>query len=217
MVATMQRDEHQAVDRLLPWYINGTLTPDEHDRVRRHVDGCTACRETISLLSMVQSSVRHDTATPIVRPLGTEKLLGDIDNLERRIRHRRFLTRSLMAASVAAVVLVGALLPASRDTSDPEPALFETTTSTSPAISMDYVLDVQFETGTTLAEQTRLLRSLGAEYVDRDEPNAVYRVTVSLPAASLEELEQYMNDVRALPQIRSADVVALQLPMKRRE
>lgn len=36
--------EHQKVWHLLPWYINHSLDPAEHEYVKSHVKTCTACR-----------------------------------------------------------------------------------------------------------------------------------------------------------------------------
>lgn len=42
---------------LLPWYVNGSLDADEHERVRVHVKECGHCRDDISMLEAVQSAM----------------------------------------------------------------------------------------------------------------------------------------------------------------
>lgn len=37
-------DTHEAIEMLLPWYVNGTLDAEELGQVDRHLDGCAACR-----------------------------------------------------------------------------------------------------------------------------------------------------------------------------
>lgn len=45
---------------LLPWYVAGTLEPDEHRRVEDHLRGCPACRDEVELLgSMKETLARH--------------------------------------------------------------------------------------------------------------------------------------------------------------
>lgn len=213
----MQSDDHDLIDRLLPWFVNNTLEPGEHDRVRRHLGNCEACRSNVSLLSVVQSTVRHATATPIVPPPRTDRLVEAIGRSDDGSKRPRPLTITVLAASLAAALLIVALLLPDRENPVTPPALYETATSTPRQASMDYVLNVEFEQGTPLAVQGRMLRGLEARDINQGETNSTYRITVNLPAASLEELEQYMNDIESLPQIKSVSVVALQLPMKRQQ
>ena len=35
--------EHEAVEALLPWFVNGTLDVDECSLVERHLKDCTRC------------------------------------------------------------------------------------------------------------------------------------------------------------------------------
>lgn len=216
MVVRMQ-DEHELTDRLLPWFVNGTLAPDEHERVQRHVDCCEACREEVTVLAAIRSSVRHDDATPIVLPPRAETLFEAIDAAAGRSRRRRVLAASLLAASVAAVMLVGTLLPVYRERGSAAPVLYETTTSPTQPASMDYVFDLQFEPGTPPAEQRRTLEGLEASDVERLEEESKYRVTINLSIGSLQELEQYTDGISALPDVQSINVVALQLPVKRKQ
>lgn len=209
----VQLGDHAWADRLLPWFVNNTLDEAERDRVRRHVDGCDACRASVSLLSTVQDSVRHATATPIVPTPQTRRLLENIDTLDRTGRRTRALTAVAFAASVAAVLVVTLLLPG-REQAVTEPARYETTTSPVQRVSMDYVLEVQFEPGIPLAAQQQVLNRLEVKEINHGGSGGVYRVTVSLPASSLAELEQYARDLAASGEIRSVHPVAVQLPVK---
>ena len=61
-----QLHDHDEIDLLLPWYVNDTLEPAEHDRVARHVAICAECQESVSLLAEIQTAVVRNKATPIV-------------------------------------------------------------------------------------------------------------------------------------------------------
>ena len=213
----VQLGDHGWVDRVLPWFVNNTLDVDEQERVRRHLDCCDACRAAVSLLSTLQSTLRHTTATPMVPPARTERLLATIDNLDGKHARSRRLTVIAVAASLAVALVVGTLVLSNRQTVITEPVLYETVTSPASGSSMDYVLDVQFEPGVTFAAQERLLRNLDARDTNRSEAGNMYRITVNLRASSLEELEQYKREVESLREIRSVTVVAVQLPVKRKQ
>jgi hypothetical protein len=211
----MKTDDHELVDGLLPWFVNKTLEPGEHERVRRHLADCEACRSNASLWSVVQSTVRHAAATPMVLPPRTDRLLEAIDRSGNGSKRWRLLAAGTLAAASAAALLAVTLLLPLRENPVPGPARYETATSTPRQASMDYVLDVEFEPDTPVAVQGRVLNKLAARDVSQREANGTYRVTVNLPAASLEELERYMDDVESLPHVKSVSAVALQLPVTR--
>jgi anti-sigma factor RsiW len=210
----MQRDNHEFIDGLLPWFVNNTLAPDERGRVLRHLDGCETCRANVSLFSVVEATMQHATATPMVPPPHADRLLEAIDGIAKKRPHRWPLTIGLLAASLAAALLVVTLLlPDDRNTATP-PASYETATSTAREASMDYVIDLRFEPGTALPVRERVLRDLEASDIHQGETSSTYRMTVNLPAASLGELQRYMRDLESSSEIESVNVVALQLPVE---
>ena len=213
----IQMDDHRLIDRLLPWYVNNTLDAAEHRRVRRHLDTCAECQANVSLLSTVQSTVRHEIATPMVPPPRTENLLEAINGLDRKKARLRPLTIMAVAASLGAALVVVTLLLPHREQPATGPVRYETTTSPAAGMSMDYVLDVQFEQGVSTAAQERVLRGLEAKDIDRIGSDSMYRITVNLQAASLEELERYTRDLESLGEVRTVSAVAVQLPMKRQQ
>jgi hypothetical protein len=206
--------DHESIDGLLPWFVNNTLSPAEYERVRHHLDDCEECRANVGLLSVVQSTVRRATTTPLVPPPRTGRLLEAIDALSQDRKRRRWVGATAAVAAVGFALLAVVLLIPDRRIGDASPARFETATSTARQAGMDYVLVVQFEPGSLAADQDRVLRELDARDISRGEAEGSYRVTVSLAATSLAELERFTRDVEALPDVRSASVVALQLPVQ---
>jgi hypothetical protein len=206
--------DHESIDGLLPWFVNNTLSPAEYERVRHHLDDCEECRANVGLLSVVQSTVRRATTTPLVPPPRTGRLLEAIDALSQDRKRRRWVGATAAVAAVGFALLAGVLLIPARRIGDASPARFETATSTARQAGMDYVLVVQFEPGSLAADRDRVLRELDARDISRGEAEGSYRVTVSLAATSLAELERFTRDVEALPDVRSASVVALQLPVQ---
>jgi anti-sigma factor RsiW len=47
-VFRLHGDEHEAVQSLLPWYVNGTLDAAELERVRDHVRECAQCQADVA-------------------------------------------------------------------------------------------------------------------------------------------------------------------------
>lgn len=205
--------DHDEIDLLLPWYVNDTLGSAEHDRVADHVASCTECQESVALLTDVRAAVVRNKATPIVPQPRVNELLDSI-NAGKATRHpdlRQY--RSYLAAAVGTLLLIATLIVTNPDNRSITSLEFETATSTQEGSSMDYVLRIQFESGTSQTERNQVLQDIGARDVSGSIDEGSYRVIVELPAASLEELDRYTGNLESLPEVSSVSVVALQLPM----
>ena len=44
-----EREAHQELEELLPWYANGRLDSDDRVKVERHLESCSSCREELAL------------------------------------------------------------------------------------------------------------------------------------------------------------------------
>lgn len=53
---TLPAGVHEEVS-LLPWYVNGTLSPSERSQLDRHLDSCPACRQELDELTRVKSNL----------------------------------------------------------------------------------------------------------------------------------------------------------------
>ena len=209
-----QTHDHDDIDQLLPWYVNETLDPAEHDRVANHIATCAECQESVALLSDVQAAVIRNKATPIVPQPRVDELLESIDsNRSLRIPDRQQLT-SFLAAAAVTLLLVASLVVTNPDDNTGTPQVYETATSTRGGASMDYVLRIQFASGTSQTERDQVLQDIGARDISGSIDEGSYRVIVQLSAASLEELDRYTGGLESLSEVTSVSVVALQLPMK---
>jgi len=62
-IISMSRDPHRAIQELLPWYVTGTLVPEEAAMVEAHLATCEACRaelETDRALGAMAASASLD-------------------------------------------------------------------------------------------------------------------------------------------------------------
>ena len=72
---------HKEVSLLLPWYVNGSLSTSERERVQAHLDACADCRDEAALSSDMMAAVQQHEATPIL-PVRTAA--GILDSTKRR-------------------------------------------------------------------------------------------------------------------------------------
>ncbi len=209
-----QLHDHEEINLLLPWYVNDTLEPAEHDRVTRHVNACAECRESVSLLAEIQAAVVRNKATPIVPQPRIDELLDSINtsNPLRNLDRRQ--SKIFFAAAAVTLLLIAALILSNQEDRSGIPQQFETATSSQDSASMVYVLTIHFESGTSPVDRDRILQDIGARDVSDGSDEGSYRVIVQLSAASLEELDSYTGDLESLSEVRSVAVVALQLPVR---
>ena len=55
---------HKVADALLPWFVNGTLDPDEIAFVERHVAECARCKEEVEWLRGLYAACAAGEASP---------------------------------------------------------------------------------------------------------------------------------------------------------
>ena len=206
--------DHDEIDLLLPWYVNDTLDPAEHDRVANHVVACAECQESAALLAEVQAAVVRNKATPIVPQPQVNDLLDSLSTANPVRQPDWPQSRTFFAAAAITLLLIATLILTNQDDRQGTPQTFETATSSQDGTSMDYVLRIQFESGTSRTDRDRVLQDIGARDVSGGTDEGSYRVIVQLAAASLEELERYTGELESLPEVISVSVVALQLPMR---
>ena len=205
--------DHESIVALLPWYVNETLDDGERELVRSHVEKCPACRSDIDMLVQLQKSVRRDSPSPIVPSPRIEDLLETLDD---KTRGRRLLSWPTLAiaASVIVASAVLLLLTADREAANTTVSEYETVTSESGSGPLDYVIELTFVPGTDSAARNALFDEYNFVGATAGVDSDTYRVTVSLDAPSLKELERYVDAVETSPMVTLARVVAVQLPVE---
>lgn len=65
--------------RLLAWFVNGTLGPDEAHRVRVHLERCATCRADADRLQTAQALLRAAPSVEYTPQAGLRKLMARVD------------------------------------------------------------------------------------------------------------------------------------------
>jgi hypothetical protein len=110
--------EHEAITLLLPWYVNGTVSALDRQRIDAHVAGCAACRSDLEFERRIHARVATDVVVEHIPAASLNRLQSRVDGLKahatvtqrepRRIHRPSLPWLGLIAASVAgAVVTVG--------------------------------------------------------------------------------------------------------------
>lgn len=76
---TSPEAEHAALESVLPWYANGTLDAGESERVRRHLETCERCAQTLGEWRNIEAGVVELDA-PWTPPTGHfERMMADLE------------------------------------------------------------------------------------------------------------------------------------------
>ena len=209
---TAHESMHDTVDRLLPWYVNGTLDAVERDAVERHLEGCARCAANLASLTDIGLAVQNAGPTPLIPEPDNEVLFETIDRAASR-RRRRLAVYGLAASLIVAAVAVSVVL-STGGPGDTSPAPFETASDGDGGALTDYVFELRFAADAGRDAQAAVFDTIAAREIVALDDSGAYRVVLRLPAASLSELEAFTLGIESRPAVDSVDVVAVQLPMQ---
>ena len=209
------KEEHREVDLLLPWYVNGTLSVEEAQRVERHLVLCTSCQKEMETLRGIQSAViRSSEEVPEPSPRAIDRVLNRIAaeerlrQVERSVRREAFWDRvrsyfvaplfglrpvpvlALLLIVVQFGVIAWLLSREYLDTGYRTLSLPEVQVSPKPRVIMIFQ-----EEASQKAIQDLLL-SLQGSIVKGPTSQGAYIVEIGRPLASPEELERIVQEIR---------------------
>lgn len=197
-----ERDSHEELEELLPWYANGRLDRDDRAKLERHLESCSDCRAELALdrrfVEEFQSFAPEAEA-------GWARIRQRIEPQQRRrFAMPQVLTdfwdqlrqpgiAALAAAQLAFLVIGGALfLSLSR------PAYHALGSLPAPAAANILVI---FRADATVEDVRDTLLSAGAEVVGGPTPADAYLLTVPAPkrAAAVRKLQSDQDVQLAQP------------------
>lgn len=215
----MTNAAHAEITTLLPWYVNGTLGAADRDRVLEHLSSCSECHEDVFLCIDMQASVQQAGPTPIL-PATTGAEVLDARKIRGAGKARWSRAQSWSAAAavaLAAVLSVSALMSGIDGGSTDQPLpnqQFTTATAPSTLPTVDYVLELQFAAGLSLDERRLVIAGISGGDTAIAADQTQIRIVVRLAPKSLQELEQYAADIQSRREVVSAEIIALQLPLR---
>jgi len=213
MSSEMSEANHDELRLLLPWYVNGTLSTPERERVRLHLHACADCRRAAALSTDMMASVQQQGATPILPTTTAAQVLdGGPHGAEKTHWSRQQRWGIAAAIGILALLVVNNLVPDNPTAAENQ--RFETATSTTSLATMGYVLELRFADGVSSDERQLIIGELGGSDTVMAASATHVRIVISLLPASLNELEQRASAIASRREIESAEFVALQVPVR---
>ena len=204
----MTNATHTRVERLLPWYVNGTLDAEDLRLVERHLDSCRTCESDVELLRHVAGAVTAATPVPLVPESSAADFIDRLPADGMPMRSRRRSAWLLAAAAALAAILLSA-----RIENVPAPD-YRTAADVSTLAPQSFVLEIYLEDTVDSSERVRLFEAIGAHTLTTEPDIGRFEVVVSVRAGDGDDLASYTAQLEGLTGIRSARVIALHLPVR---
>ena len=165
----MGNDVQREIEELLPFYLNGSLSRNEHARIEAALKADEGLRQQLEFLSAISGAVQSDgPASAAPGDLGLARLRRDIG----RQQPRRSALRSVAALAAAFILGVGVMALWPSLDRGPEDAIYEQ--AGGPVAKG--ALIVAFRPGATAEQISTLLLSVDGVIVDGPSAIGLYRV-----------------------------------------
>ncbi len=215
----MTHAAHAEITMLLPWYVNGTLGAADRGRVLEHLDSCVECREEVSLCTDMQASVQQAGPTPILPATTAAEVLdgGKIHGAGNARFRRAQIWSAAAAVGLVAVMSVSALMSGIDGGATDQPVSNQQFTAATAPVTLptvDYVLEMQFVDGLSVEERMRVIAGISGGDIAIAADQTQVRIVVRLAPKSLQELERYAAQIQSRREVVSAEIIALQLPLR---
>lgn len=165
---------HTEADRLLPWYVNGTLDEDERRQVERHLVECMSCQDEVAWLRTVQQQfveqADKDDVSPKLGHLHRRIARQRVPHASSMWRHREKRLAWLAALQAAIILGLGVIVVHQQQTSY--------RTLSAPG-NQDALLVVIFDSHTREAQMRELVRAGNARIVGGPTEEGAYVLRVA--------------------------------------
>ena len=200
-IFSLRPSEHDAVQELLPWFVTGTLSPAETERVEAHLAACEACREDLAF----ERKLAHGVASlPLNADDGWQamklRMAESRSNGAVRLLRRRVPLAWAMVGSLAASVAFAVVLTGVRPSTPPASQPAYHTLGSAAADAQGQVV-VLFRPDTTEQQMRVVLEAQGARLVDGPTAAGAYvlHIDSGTPDDAIEALRQSSQVVLAEP------------------
>lgn len=193
-VLRFEGSAHTEAQRLLPWFVNGTLKDEELALIERHLGECADCRREADGLRQLQAAFT-DTAPSVgatpsflrlrrrIEASRVRRPLPRLESIRRTWASTLPWMRWAVASQFAAIVVLGGLLLVDDRLVDDRAATYRTlgdaaVSGQGAASASQDKLVVVFDPQISEAQMRRLLRASGARIVDGPTDTGAYVLVV---------------------------------------
>ena len=158
--------QNDSVEALLPFYVNGTLEPEDRARVEAELDANPVLSAELEALTTLRETMQRLEFGNSPGRFGLARILREIEGQEQQKPSKPILPWSIAVAAVAALVAVGASWMTDRHS----PSIDQAGRPTD-------LLTVAFQPNATQAEISDLLQDLDLEIAGGPSAIGLYKLT----------------------------------------
>lgn len=211
--------------RLLPWFVNGTLSSADASRVAAHLERCETCRLDAAEQGRVFELLQAPEQLEYSPQAGLRRLLGRIDESELEAQAARSAPHSMGAAwrssgnavrwLAAAVVIQGVALSTIAGVQFLRPSTEAGAYRTLTSVRVDAAsLRVAFVPTVTLAELQDLLRANQLVAVAGPSEAGIFTLALEPSVSGQDVQAAVLARLRADPRVRFAEPLASEPPAR---
>ena len=191
--------EHARCWRQLPWWVNGTLSSDEANRIEQHVTACRECTAELELQRALQAQLRDGDPVLMAPQSAWQSMSARLDSEDEALARGHFKLGSgtgsarRWAVAAQALLIVGLTTVVWQQAKSPDVTAertdallqprYETLTSNSE-VAPEGVVRVVFRPDATLVAVNALLRELSTQIVAGPTEAGVYMLSMPSPAVN---------------------------------
>ncbi len=186
-------DKQEHPDKLLPWFVNETLSSNERDDVAQHVQACSRCQQEIALLQRIRTHIK-ETHTQSPGEFGLKRLLSEIRKEQavtkvERLRPSGWWQKGFaIAASLIIFIQAGFLLDAWYLSKPMVPLAGPQT--------HEQVLQISFQPTATEAQIREAMSHIHGTFIDGPSSLGLYRVRLNTAASPETPIRQTIEQLR---------------------
>lgn len=177
-------DDRTEIETLLPFYVNGTLDPQERARIEGALDTDGDLRTQVAALQQVRAKLHETEREHSPGEFGLARLMRDIDKETRSTGYLPKQGALLVASVVAAAITIGSVLFITRSDVGYQQA-------SGGAVKQRF--SVAFQPDAPQKEISRLLLEFGLEIVEGPSAIGLYR----LDPGRNDDLEAILSELRS--------------------
>lgn len=210
------RTQHREAWELLPWFVNGSLSDSQAQRLEDHLEKCPECRceyqEQLLIREQMQSQevvlyAPHASLRKLLARIGQDEIAAPAESdghaAPPAARRMKWLTFAVAAEALGLIVLVGVL--SWRFEYERSAPRYSTLSSAPAVIPQRLAARVVFSPSISLAKLGELLRSYDAQVIAGPSDAGVY--TLVFPAAlDQKDVAAVVTRLRANPEVRFAEL-----------
>jgi len=200
---------HESLNQLIPWYVNGTLSPEELAVVERHLENCAACQSDVEWMREVGSAMTGLASEAPAPEVSFNKVLAAVEQWERSKDHARFgwisnwwkaiwsssapFARFALAAQLA--LIAGLCLAIWFSHREVQPS-FTVLSGSEPSNSGGAKLTISFTPETTISQVRQMLTGIGGTIVGGPSANGIYIIQLPTAASKDDEVQATIQQLR---------------------